>query len=85
MSATPDTRPPEDVFDHPPSRTMVWWVLHSQGRLTFRGVIDTTGLSEPTVAEALSDLVSEDVVNKLPGADGRAPEYELADADRESK
>lgn len=83
MSATPDTHPPEPVCDLPASRTAVWWVLHSQGPLTFGAVIEATGLSDPTTAQALSDLVAADVAEKRPGADGRAPEYRLTD--RESK
>jgi len=55
MSATPDTHPPPAVSDLPSSRTMVWWVLHSEEELTFGGVVEATDASEPTVARSLRD------------------------------
>jgi len=82
MSATPDTQPPEAVSDLPSSRTMVWWVLHAEGELTFGGVVSATDASEPTVARSLRDLLEADVVEKDVTAgddDPSIPVYRLSD------
>jgi len=81
MSATPDTQPPEAVSDLPSSRTMVWWVLHSEEELTFGGVVEATDASEDTVARSLRDLLEVGVVDRdvTSSDDPSVPVYRLSD------
>lgn len=77
-AAIPSTLPPEAVRDAPASRAAVWWALREIGPATFAAVIRATGLSKPTVADALTALVDADVVSKQPSDDGRVPLYDLS-------
>lgn len=67
-----------DAADVPPAAKLVYLVLQEAGPCSQGQLRGRTLLPDPTVRDALEDLVDDKLVEKQPAGDARSPTYRVA-------